>query len=100
MHNFDENIVITQDNSENKNMEFVVECDTEFMNNVNSEIPTKPDMKEVLQHLSELESEKQEIINNLQKEDLDEKNKINEENLLNAINIMIKNINEYIKKEE
>lgn len=104
MYSLDENVIITQENdnseNENKTTTFVIECDEEFMNSVNTEPPKKPDLKEVLQHLSELESEKKVIINNLQKADLDEKTKSQEENLLKAVNYMIENINEYIKKEE
>jgi hypothetical protein len=99
MHNLDENVVITKKESENKPMEFIVDCNEEIMNNIN-ELPKKPDLKEVLQNLSELESEKQEIMNNLQKPDLSEKAKSQEEILLKAVNMMIQNINDYLRKEE
>ena len=104
MYSLDENVIITQENdnsnTQNKTMTFVVNCDSEFMNSVNTEPHKKPDLKELLQHLSELESEKKVIMNNLQKTDLNEKSKSQEENLLKAVNYMIENINEYIKKEE
>jgi len=100
----DENTVITTDNSNtenvNKNMEFIVDCDSTFINDYSLEEPKKPAMSEILQHLSELESEKQEIMHNLQKPDLDEKSKSMEENLLKAVNIMIKNIHDYLQKEQ
>jgi hypothetical protein len=99
MHNFDENVVITKEESENKPMEFIVDCNEELMNNIN-ELPKKPDLKEVLQNLSELELEKQEIMNNLQKPDLTETTKSQEKILLKAVNNMIKNINDYLRKEE